>query len=148
MAKWPHLNRNKDKCTRVSVPSKKCAGTHNLLIYFNPSCLSLSPLNVICGITTLPSSILSTHPMVDCSHVGLTQALSFESGTRRPTRWQVSNILALSLQHSPGDRLIVLRHRLRSTIGFVYTLLSEAVHWLRLHAHHFDWLSNLRLVSR
>jgi len=44
--------------------------------------LSLAPPNVIHGITTLPSSILSTHPMGDCSHVGLTQALSFKSGTR------------------------------------------------------------------
>ena len=44
--------------------------------------LSLAPPNVIHGITTLPGSILSTHPMGDCSHVVLIQALSFKSGTR------------------------------------------------------------------
>jgi len=50
--------------------------------WLGPLCLNLAPLNVIHGITTLSSSILSTHPMGDCSHVGLTQALSFKSGTR------------------------------------------------------------------
>ena len=53
--------------------------------------LSLTPPNVIHGITTLPSSILSTHSMGDCSHVGLTQALSFKSGIR---------VLVVSFQHS------------------------------------------------
>ena len=42
----------------------------------------------------------------------------------RSTRWQVSNILALSLQHSPGDTLIALWHRSGSAIGFdIYTVL-------------------------
>ena len=38
------------------------------------------------------------------------------------TRWQVSNILALSLQHSPGNGLIALWHRSGNTIGLdIYT---------------------------
>ena len=143
MAKWPHLNRSKDKCTRVSVPSKKCAGTHNLLIYFNPSCLSLPPPNVICGIMTLLSSILSTHPMVDCSHVGLTQALSFESGTRRPV-----NSLASSQHSDPLTSAFPWRqaHRSFASLGkhnrlCLYRVVKWSSSFLRLHALIFiDYL--------
>ena len=86
MARWPHLNSCKigAKIKALGSVSHSRIVLKLILIYFNPSCLSLPPLNVICGIMTLLSSILSTHPMVDCSHVGLAQAPSFESGTRRP----------------------------------------------------------------
>ena len=122
------------------------------MAWLSPSCLSLLPSNVIHGNATLPSFIwssltitcvltgLSTHLMGDCSHVGLTQALLFESGTRRP-----ANSLA-SFQHyqyvrwpshlPPGDRLIALWHRFGNTIRLfdIYTghlcasILGRAIH--------------------
>ena len=63
-----------------------------------------------------------THSMGDGSHVGLQQALSFESGTHEPANsFPSSNVRGgsngLLIEHFPGDR-----HRSGNTIGFdIYT---------------------------
>ena len=113
----------------------KC--TYSLEIKSKNSCLYIPPPNVIHGITTPPSLIMSTftikciftaishlitHPMVNSLHVGLTMTPTSRSGIHRlaisfPTF--MVNKIALSsslINHSLGKKLISLKFKYENII--------------------------------
>jgi len=94
------------------------------------------------GITTLPSSILSTHPMGDCSHVGLTQALSFKSGIR-----VLVNPL-VSFQHSQYMRWsshLLWYNILQATDSSLFGIASQT-HYLYRPSVHLGLVSRIHIV--
>ena len=95
--------------------------------------LSLAPPNVIHGITTLPSSILSTHPMGDCSH-GLSR--SSQSVGKFPIFSVYTMTLSLILIQQTHHSLASLqKHNIYT--GHLFTWVSW--YTLRLYKMEPSW---------